>query len=113
VVVCERCLIADSVRLRLRGLLGRDRLPPEEGLWIRPTASIHMFFMRFAIDAVFLDRDDVVVDIVEALRPWRTATRRRARSVLELAAGEASRRGLSVGDRLVVEPVSVESASQT
>lgn len=99
-VVCERCLIADRARLRMRGLLGRDALPPEEGVWIRPTNSIHMFFMRFAIDAVFLDRDDVVLKVVPGLAPWRMASCRGARSVLELAAGEAVRRGVSVGARL-------------
>lgn len=112
-VVCERCVIADTPLLRMRGLLGRDELAPGEGLWICPTASIHMFLMRFAIDAVFLDRDGVVVDVVANLKPWRTATRRHARSVLELAAGEAARRGIRVGDRLEREllPTSVQGLS--
>ena len=61
-----------------------------------------MFFMRFAIDAVFLDRDGVVLDVVAGLRPWRMATRRGARAVLELAAGECERRGVRAGERLEV-----------
>lgn len=99
-VVCERCLVADTFRLRLRGLLGRDDLPPGEAVWIRPTNSIHMFFMRFAIDAVFLDRDDVIVKVVTGLEPGRMSSCRGARSVLELAQGEVDRRGLLVGSRL-------------
>ena len=83
----------------MRGLLGRSELPPGDGLLI-PTWSIHMFFMRFAIDAVFLDRERRVIRIVENLRPWRTASCRGAKEVVELAAGEASRRGLAIGDRL-------------
>jgi uncharacterized protein len=98
--VSERCVVADTVRLRLRGLLGHDELPAGEGLWIRPTNSIHMFFMRFAIDAVFLDRDGVVLKIVGALRPWRMASCRGARSVIELSAGQAHERGIQIGDRL-------------
>ena len=60
-----------------------------------------MAFMRFAIDAVFLDRDLRVVKIAADLQPWKIAGSRGAKAVLEIPAGEASRRGLTVGDRLV------------
>jgi uncharacterized protein len=96
-VVCERCLLAETPLARLRGLLGRNGLPPGEGLLLKPAGSIHTAFMRFAIDAVFLDRGNTVVKVASALRPWRTAACRGARSVLELPAGEASRRGLRPG----------------
>lgn len=103
--VCERCLVADTVGLRLRGLLGHRALPSGDGVWIHPSKAIHMFFMRFAIDAVFVDRDDAVVKITAGLKPWRMSFCGHASSVLELAAGEAGRRGLEVGDRLDrVEP---------
>jgi hypothetical protein len=85
----------------MRGLLGRGSLPGGEGILLRPAGSIHTFFMRFPIDAVFLDRDLVVVGIERDLRPWRAAARKRAHSVLELAAGECARRGLREGDALV------------
>jgi uncharacterized membrane protein (UPF0127 family) len=101
-VVCERCGVAASFWARARGLLGRRALGEDEGLLIR-TWSIHMFFMRFAIDAVFLDRERRVVRIVPELSPWRTASCRGAREVVELAAGETARRGLEVGDRLVLD----------
>src|SRR5437667_363339 len=45
----------------MRGLLGRDRLEPGEGLLLRPASAVHTFFMRFPIDAVFLDRGLVVL----------------------------------------------------
>jgi hypothetical protein len=67
---------------------------------LTPAPSIHTAFMRFPIDALFLDRNLRVVDIVERLGPWRVASKRRARSVLELAAGECARRKVEVGDRL-------------
>jgi hypothetical protein len=86
----------------MRGLLGRRNLPPDEGILLRPAGSIHTFFMRFEIDAVFLDPDLVVVGIEPRLRPWRTAARRGAKSVVELASGECARRGVAVGDRLAV-----------
>lgn len=103
VLVCERCELADTVPTRMRGLLGRDGIDPGEGLLIRPTNSVHMFFMRFAIDVVFLDRELVVQKIVEALAPWRMAGCRGANAALELPAGEAGRRGITIGERLVLE----------
>jgi uncharacterized protein len=101
-VVCERCELADTMRTRMKGLLGRKELPVGSGLWIRPASSIHMFFMRFPIDAVFLDRDLRVVGVAESLRPWRVAWRRGAHIVLELPAGEVKRRQLRAGEHLVL-----------
>ena len=100
-VVCERCAIAQSVLSRSKGLLGRRGLPPGEGLLLRPASSIHMFFMRFPIDVVFLDRNLVVRKIVPRLKPWRLAFGLGSKAVLELPAGECERRGIHPGDRLV------------
>jgi uncharacterized membrane protein (UPF0127 family) len=100
--VCERCLIARGPWTRLKGLLGRRELSSEEGLLLQPTSSVHTCFMRFAIDAVFLDRSLTVIDVVPDLRRWRIAGRRGARAVLELKAGECERRGLRPGDRLAI-----------
>jgi uncharacterized membrane protein (UPF0127 family) len=58
--------------------------------------------MGFAIDAVFLDRELYVIHTVAAMRPWRMARARRARAVLELAAGEVARRRIAVGERLML-----------
>ena len=97
-VVCNSCLVAESFAARLRGLLGRRSLPAGEGMLIRRESSVHTFFMRFSIDVVFLDADERVLRIDANVGPWRLRACRGARSVLELAAGEA--RGLSVGDRI-------------
>jgi len=97
-VVCARCRVADRPWTRLRGLLGRSSLAAGEGMLFRPAGSIHMFFMRFPIDAVFCDRDLVVLDVVRGLRPWRAAGCRGAKVVVELAEGAAA--GVSAGDRL-------------
>ena len=99
-VVCERCAIADGPLTRLRGLLGRRALPRGEGLLLRPSPSIHTWGMRFAIDAVFLSADLEVLSVRPAMPAWRMAGRRGARAVLELAEGEAERRGLVPGARL-------------
>ena len=101
-MVCARCKLADHSLARLRGLLGREGLDPGEGLLLRPASSIHTFFMRFPIDVVFLDRELVVLGIHDTIDPWRTASERGAKVVLELPAGESSRRGLTVGDQLTL-----------
>jgi uncharacterized membrane protein (UPF0127 family) len=100
--LCDRCVVADRPLARMRGLLGRDDLPAGDGILIRPASSIHTAFMRFPIDVVFLDRDLVVLKVVPDLGPWRIAACRRARSVLELAAGEAARRGVQADERLAL-----------
>src|SRR5215475_612563 len=88
-VVCARCEIADRPLKRMRGLLGRSGLAGDEGMLFRPAGSIHMFFMRFPIDAVFCDRDLVVLGVERDLKPWKTARRRGAKVVIELASGAA------------------------
>ena len=100
--MCERCVLAETALARMRGLLGRRELPSGEGILLRPASSVHMAFMRFPIDAVFLDKELRVVKIAADLQPWRVASARGAKSVLEIPAGEAARRGLTVGDRLVL-----------
>ena len=99
-IVCERVVVADKTFRRMRGLLGRGSLPPGEGITLRPAWSIHTGFMRFPIDVVFVDQDLVVLRIDADLRPFRTASCRGAREVVELSAGECARRGLTVGDRV-------------
>ena len=99
-IVCERVVVADRAYRRMRGLLGRKYLRQGEGMVLRPGWSIHTAFMRFPIDAVFLDADQVVIKIEPDVGPWRTVSCRGAREVVELPTGECRRRGLEVGDRV-------------
>jgi uncharacterized protein len=99
-VACEHCTVAHRMWPRMVGLLGKRGLDSGEGLLIRPAPSIHTFFMRFPIDVVFLSRQGEVLKVAERVRPWRARSCRHSYAVLELAAGEAGRRGIAVGDRL-------------
>lgn len=103
-VLCERCAIANTMWTRGKGLLGRTDLPPEEGILLVPGSSIHMFGMKFAIDVVFLTRDDVVTDLVENIAPGKAHVAKagagKPYAALEMAAGTVARTGVSVGDRL-------------
>ena len=103
-VACERCTVAHTMWSRMRGLLGKRGLDSGEGLLIRPAPSIHTFFMRFPIDVVFLSRQGEVLKVAERVPPWRARSCRHSYAVLELAAGEAERRGIAVGDRLDSAP---------
>jgi len=85
---------------RMRGLLFRRSVKSDEGVVLRPSFSIHTAFMQFPIDVVFLDQDLRVLRIAASVRPFRTASCRGSREVVELRAGECERRGLRVGDRV-------------
>lgn len=95
---------ADTFFKRLRGLIGRKNLPPEYGLMIVPCNSIHMLFMRFAIDAIFIDKNFVIKKIVPNLKTWfGISFCFNAWGVVEVTAGEAERLNLKVGERLETE----------
>ena len=104
----ERVVVADRPLARMKGLLGRRTLAPGEGLLLRPASSIHMWFMRFAIDAVFLDEELRVLAVSRNVRPWRVAAKRGANCVLEVAAGQAA--GVKAGDRLRIVSAKARSA---
>lgn len=101
--------IAGGFWARFRGLMGRPALTEGRGLYL-PGNAIHMCFMRFPIDAVFVDRPDRsgtrrVVAVRAGLRPWLGLVPyvRGAAGVLELPAGTVARTGTVVGDGVVIE----------
>ncbi len=103
-VLAERLRLAHTPWARLRGLLGTKGLNPGEGLWLRPCRQIHMFGMRYAVDAVFLDARQRVVRALPDFAPGRVSPHvRDAESVLELPAGTVERAGLAEGTQVVIE----------
>ncbi len=101
--VAGSVVMADNPWQRFMGLMGKRELAADAGLCLRPCSSIHMFFMRISLDAVFLDKDGVVVRIYASLRPWRvTRVVKKAKSCIELPAGTLARAGVQVGDRLTL-----------
>lgn len=107
-IVVARCHVADRPLARLIGLLGTPTLAADEGLWITPCRSVHMFGMRQSIACAFIDRDGVVCDMRDPLAPGGHATVRGARAVIEARPGAFA--GVSVGHRLRL--VIDESASR-
>lgn len=100
-VVAEDLRVARSMWSRFWGLMGRRRLPEGRALLIDPCSSIHMFFMRFSLDVIFLDQEGTVVKVVEGIKPWRMAMGGGGKKALELRAGSAATALVEPGDQLV------------
>jgi uncharacterized membrane protein (UPF0127 family) len=110
-------MIASTHWTRFRGLMATDssRFSRGHGLWINPSHGIHTFAMRFPIDALYLDRDRIVIHIEEGLKPWRVApVRIHAASVLELPPGTISESQTALGDQVDISfeerPIHTEAA---
>lgn len=88
---------------RRKGLLGRAALGHESALILAPCSSIHTFFMRFPIDAVFVRRNGSVLRVLREVGPWRIGLAPQAFAVVELSSGAASRADTRVGDLLHLE----------
>jgi uncharacterized membrane protein (UPF0127 family) len=100
-----------SLWARFRGLIGRDSLPPGNALWLPGSNGIHMMFMRFPIDCVFLgnpsgDGSRPVVGVRRALPPWTGVVWyvRGAHGVLELPVGAIDGSSTALGDHVRLEP---------
>jgi uncharacterized membrane protein (UPF0127 family) len=113
-VVAERLEVASSFWARFRGLMGRASLPPGDGLFLAGN-GIHMFFMRFPIDAVFVSGEDGegrrrVVAVRERLAPWTGLVPlvRGAAAVIELPVGSIVGSSTRAGDTVVLEAVEPE-----
>ncbi len=105
-ILAENVEIAKSFWPRFKGLMGRGALAADEALLIVPCSSIHMFFMRFSIDAVYLDRLGRVICIDHSLKPWRIGSIcRHVYAVLELPAGATAQSETVVGDNISVTDI--------
>ena len=97
-----RLEIADTFLKRFLGLMGRKKIPVAQGLLISPCNSIHMMFMRFSIDAVYIDENFIVKKIVRKLPAWYgMSICFGAHAVIELAAGEADRLNFRIGSKVI------------
>lgn len=99
--VLANCVdVADRGPKRRKGLLGRDRLPDGEGLWIIPCEAVHTFRMKFSIDLVYLSRDSRVKKVRSDVPPGRMSACLSAHSIVELPAGTIRKTLTQAGDRL-------------
>lgn len=102
-LVAKKLEVADTTWLRMKGLLGRKALASQEGLLITRCNSIHMFFMQFSIDAVFLDRNNCVVGLVSSIAPFSLSpVFWKACKVLELPEGGINLSCTELADRIEI-----------
>ncbi|MFA5271535.1 MAG: DUF192 domain-containing protein [Candidatus Omnitrophota bacterium] len=100
-----QCIVGDAQEAktfiqRLKGLLCRKSLSPEEALIFYNVSSIHMFFMRFPIDVFYLDKEMKVLKIKHSFKPWRMSSCSSAKITIELPAGKAKEKSVQIGDTL-------------
>lgn len=94
---------ADRFLSRFLGFMFKKELPMDQGIWLIPCNSIHMFFMRFPIDVIFLDSNNQVVKIVENLQPRKILPKvKNAYSTLELPIGTIRKYNIKIGDQLIL-----------
>lgn len=104
-LIVPRLAIADSFFTKLRGLLGRSEIAEDEALMITGCRQVHMMFMRFPIDVIFLGRSKLIVALEADLKPWRVSRLvPDADCVIEVQAGLIAKHRLTVGDRLEARP---------
>ena len=104
VVVADKAKIAEDYLNRSKGLLGRPGMDQGEGLVIRPCSSIHTFFMQFSIDVLFVDKNDRIIKIKSALKPWRlSGCLFGCRYVIELPEGAIAKSRIVTGNHVKYE----------
>jgi uncharacterized membrane protein (UPF0127 family) len=103
-VLAEELEVATSLVALTAGLMFRRTLEPGHGMWLNPCNGIHMMFMRFPIDAVFLDSKERVKRVYRKLPPWWGVVWLvwGARSVLELPSASTAEVDLQRGDQIVI-----------
>jgi hypothetical protein len=102
--LAEVVVAAFDSRARRQGLLGKNALPVGHAVALAPCNAVHTFFMRFAIDVVFVRHTGEVTHIAHGVRPWRIAVSMRAHAVVELPAGVARSSDTRAGDVLELVP---------
>src|SRR4051812_11685286 len=103
-VVADRLIGAFDSQTRRTGLLAHQSMPAGVAMIIAPTNAVHTFFMKFAIDLLFVARAGRVVKARSAVAPWRMSAAWGAHAVIELAAGTLHRSVVQAGDRITVVP---------
>lgn len=100
-LIAENVLVAKSFFARAKGLLGKKTLGPDEALVIPGCQAIHMVFMRFPIDVIFVDKKGLVAGLVPGIKPFcLSPIFFNAAFAIELKAGTIARTRTNKGDRL-------------
>lgn len=103
ITLITEVIISNNFFTRLKGLLGKSKLPDGQGMIITPCKSIHTFFMKFPIDVVFIDKNYRVVEIIKDMAPGHTSSYvKNAWAVIEMPVDKSNESKIGVGDQLQV-----------
>lgn len=103
-VLSKHATLADTVFSRLKGLLGKKNIGNDEALIITQCRSIHMFFMKFAIDVIFIDRKNIVVGVVKNIKPFQMSSYFfHAAAAIELPVGVIASSETQKGDQIAIQ----------
>ncbi|MCX7842038.1 MAG: DUF192 domain-containing protein [Clostridia bacterium] len=101
-VLAESCILADKFTSRFMGLMGKKCLEPGHALLIVPCNSIHMFFMSFPLDIIFINRHNRVAHLIENMPPWKVSKIIfGAKSAIEVPVGTIKSTNTSIGDAII------------
>ena len=101
-IVANDAKVANDFFTRLKGLLGTRKLEEGKGLIIQPCSSIHTVGMKYAIDVLFIDKNDQILKIVMDMPAGKFSICRNSNYVVELPAGVIASTGTALGDKLAL-----------
>lgn len=103
-IIADNVKVAQNFFSRTVGLIPKKTFNKGEGLIIKPCSSIHTFFMKFAIDVLFVNKKNEVVALYENVKPWKILPIHfNSYYVIELDSGAISSKNISKGDLITIE----------
>ncbi|MDV3428406.1 MAG: DUF192 domain-containing protein [Bacillota bacterium] len=101
--ICKSLIVADSFFKRLKGLMFTKELPPDSSMYINPCGQIHTFFMNYDIDVLYLDKNNVILDIDESIKPGKIGKKvKGAAAVIELQGGKIRKSNIKIGQAIEI-----------
>lgn len=98
-IIAENGNITSGFYDRFKGLMGKKEIKHDEALIIKPCNSIHMFFMKFSIDVIFIDKNDRVCEMIKNIKPWKVSKIiKEAKYVIELKSDKINNHNIEIGD---------------
>jgi uncharacterized membrane protein (UPF0127 family) len=103
-IIASQAVLADTFFSRLKGLLGKNQLKEQEALIITQCNSIHMFFMKFAIDVIFVDKENHIVGLINEIKPFQLSPIFfKSCYAIEFAAGVIKNTNTQLGDLIELD----------
>jgi uncharacterized protein len=101
--ISKNVIIANSFLKRLKGLTFTKELSPDSCMYISPCGQIHTFFMNYNIDVLYLDKNNIILDVDENIRPGKIGKKvKDAAAVIELQGGKITKCNIKIGQTVKI-----------